>query len=229
MGATVEFSAIPASPALVPAGQTAVVPYLTTISNLTLLKPRQPRGSAANIQRRHRLQTHCARRNPGQSLQAPAFNERDVIDYGIRNGIDSGRGHRAWAHAHRAMTMASGNSLTVRNATPNSQIALVNMWAHVQAAGIFRVRSPKLHDNVQGIRYRMVSADPVPLMPLGASQQLWAQDTLIAEIAGSAVGGQIEQGQLLIWYADSPGSNARLTNWQRFSRAWSTTSPSKSR
>lgn len=114
-----------------------------------------------------------------------------------------------------ALTMAAGNSLTVRNATPNSQISLINMWAFENAAGIFRIRSPKLHDNVQGIRYRVVASDPVPLMPLGASQKLWAQDTLIAEISGSAVGGQIEQGQALLWYADLPGSNARLAQWEQ--------------
>jgi hypothetical protein len=112
-----------------------------------------------------------------------------------------------------ALTMAAGNSLTVRNGNPNSQISLLNMWAFENAAGIFRIRSPKLHDNVQGIRYRIVASDPVPLMPLGATQKLWPQDTLIAEISGSATGGQIEQGQALIWYSDLPGSNARLAQW----------------
>ena len=51
------------------------------------------------------------------------------------------------------------------------------------------------------------------MMAQGAWQKLTAQDTLIAEISGSAVGGQIEQGQMLIWYADLPGSNARLAMW----------------
>ena len=114
-----------------------------------------------------------------------------------------------------ALTMAAGNSLTVRFANLNSKIYLINMWAQNNAAGIFRVRSPKLHDNVQGIRYRIDAADPVPLFPLGASQILTPQDTLIAEISGSATGGQIEQGQLLLWYADLPGSNARLANWSQ--------------
>jgi hypothetical protein len=114
-----------------------------------------------------------------------------------------------------ALTMAAGNSLTVRNTNFNTKIYLVNMWAENNAAGIFRVRSPKLHDNVQGIRYRIDLSDPVPLMPLGSSQILTPQDTLIAEISGSSTGGQIEQGQLLIWYADLPGSNARLANWSQ--------------
>ena len=112
-----------------------------------------------------------------------------------------------------ALTMAAGNSSTVRFANVNSDIRLINMWAENNAAGIFRVRSPKLHDNVQGIRYRIAATDPVPLMPLGASQKLTPQDTLVLEISGSATAGQIEQGQLLIWYADLPGSNARLANW----------------
>lgn len=112
-----------------------------------------------------------------------------------------------------ALTMAAGNSLTVRNAALTADIRLVEMWALNNSAGIFRVRSPKLHDNVQGIRYRVVAADPVPMFPSGAFQKLVAQDTLIAEISGSATAGQIEQGQMLIWYADLPGSNARLANW----------------
>jgi hypothetical protein len=112
-----------------------------------------------------------------------------------------------------ALTMAAGNSLTVRNAALTADIRLINMWAENNAAGIFRVRSPKLHDNVQGIRYRIDATDPIPLFPNGAWQKLTAQDTLIAEISGSATGGQIEQGQLLIWYADLHGSSARLANW----------------
>ncbi len=112
-----------------------------------------------------------------------------------------------------ALTMAAGNSLTVRNTQINSDIRLIDMWALNNAAGIFRVRSPKLHDNVQGIRYRAVASDPVPLFPSGAWQKLTPQDTLIAEVSGSATAGQIEQGQLLIWYADLPGSNSRLANW----------------
>jgi hypothetical protein len=112
-----------------------------------------------------------------------------------------------------ALTMAAGNSLTVRNTALTTDIRLIQMWAENNAAGIFRVRSPKLHDNVQGIRYRIDATDPIGLFPQGAWQRLTPQDTLIAEISGSAVGGQIEQGQMLIWYSDLPGSNARLANW----------------
>ena len=113
-----------------------------------------------------------------------------------------------------ALTMAAGNSLTVRNASFTSDIRMIDMWAENNGAGIFRVRSPKLHDNVQGIRYRIDATDPMSLFAHGAYQKLTPQDTLIAEISGSSTGGQIEQGQLLVWYSDLPGSNARLANWQ---------------
>jgi hypothetical protein len=112
-----------------------------------------------------------------------------------------------------ALTMAAGNSLTIRNTALTADIRMIQMWAENNAAGIFRIRSPKLHDNVQGIRYRITATDPNALMPDGSWQKLTPQDTLIAEISGSAVGGQIEQGQFLVWYSDLPGSNARLANW----------------
>lgn len=112
-----------------------------------------------------------------------------------------------------ALTMASGNSLTVRNATQNSDVRMLSMWAFNNAAGVFRIKSPNIHDNVQGIRYRIPASDPNNLIPEGFSQKLIPQDTLIGEISGSAVGGQIEQGQALIWYGDLPGADSRLANW----------------
>lgn len=112
-----------------------------------------------------------------------------------------------------ALTMAAGNSLTVRNTALTADIFLLDMWAFENAAGIFRIRSPKLHDNVQGIRYRIVANDPVSLFPRGEMQRLTPQDTLIAEISGSAAGGQIEQGFAQIFYRDLPGSQSRMGTW----------------
>lgn len=125
-----------------------------------------------------------------------------------------------------ALTMAAGNSATVRNADVKSTIALLSTWAFNNAAGIWRIRSPKLHDNVQGIRYRIVAADPVPEWVMGQWQKLVAQDNLTLELSGSAVGGQIEQAQMLIYYADLPGNAARLITiqelLQRTVNVWTT-------
>ena len=108
------------------------------------------------------------------------------------------------------LTMASGNSLTIRNAPLDSSVLLLQAWALNQAAGVLRIRSPKLHDNVQGIRLDVTLGDAKPLMPWGVSQKLIPQDLLIAELTGSATGGDIEQAAMLIYYANLPGGDARL-------------------
>jgi hypothetical protein len=107
--------------------------------------------------------------------------------------------------------MSAGLSLTVRNAPFTADVRLVQMWAKNQAAGVFRIRSPKLHDNVQGIRVRNPAASVIEMLPWYTFQKLVPQDNLIAEITGSAVGGQFEQGAALIYYSELPGQAARLT------------------
>lgn len=110
-----------------------------------------------------------------------------------------------------ALTMNAGNSLTVRNASLTADIRLLQMWSKHNAAGVFRIRSPKLHDNVQGIRIRNPATLSIEMLPWVTFQKLVAQDSLIAEITGSATGGQIEEGAALIYYSDLPGQAARLT------------------
>jgi hypothetical protein len=113
-----------------------------------------------------------------------------------------------------AWTVATGDSLAVRAAVPNSNIWLVGAWGWNQVAGVLRVRSPRLHDNVQGIRMRVpvnIVNNKLPNLRNGnAAQKLFTQDTLIAEQTGSGVAGNIETGSLLIWYDDVPGIAGRF-------------------
>lgn len=111
-----------------------------------------------------------------------------------------------------ALTMSGGDSLSVRYAPTDADIRLLNAWAWVQGTGIFKVRSPKLHDNVQGIRFRTVITDPTPFFPAGFHQKLYPQDDLIATLSGSAVAGDIEEIGMLVYYNDLPGINARFTD-----------------
>ena len=100
----------------------------------------------------------------------------------------------------------SGDTLVVRNTGNNAIPArLLQVWADVQAAGTARVRSPRMHDNVQGLRFDTVIGDPRPLMPWGVSQPVYPGDTLVAELGGSAVAGDIETLCLLNYYPDLPG------------------------
>lgn len=107
------------------------------------------------------------------------------------------------------LTMAVGNSNTVRNADLSSTVALINTWAFNATAGIWRIRSPKLHDNVQGIRFRVPANSPDFLMIPGTWQKLVPQDTLTLELSGGG-GAEIDQGQMLIYYSDLPGNAARF-------------------
>ncbi len=104
-----------------------------------------------------------------------------------------------------SLTAASGDSLAVRNADLTKPIWLLSVWAFNNAAGVARVRSPRLHDNVQGIRSQVLAATPLPLIPFFPQQRLIPQDTLILELSGSAVAGQIESLILMLYYSDLPG------------------------
>jgi hypothetical protein len=108
------------------------------------------------------------------------------------------------------VTMAAGNSLTIRNAPLDSDVRLIQAWALNNADGTMRIRSPKLHDNVQGLRFDITAGDAVPLMPMGVTQKLYPQDTLVVELTGSSTSGQIEQMALLIYYSNLSGTDARL-------------------
>jgi hypothetical protein len=99
-----------------------------------------------------------------------------------------------------ALTMAAGDSLTVRATKVAQNIRLLNFWNQNQVAGFGRLRSPRFSDNIQGIRALATVANTSPAMPMGYSEPLIAQDNLIAEIGGSAVGGQIESMSWLNWY-----------------------------
>jgi hypothetical protein len=112
-----------------------------------------------------------------------------------------------------AWTVNAGNSLAIRSAPLDKKVWLLEKWAfNDTAAGVLRIRSPRLHDNVQGIRTRITNNDTEPLMSglasYGWRQRLIPQDILIAEQTGSAA--NIDTGHLLVYYEELPGIQARL-------------------
>lgn len=107
-----------------------------------------------------------------------------------------------------ALTMAAGDSLSVRQAAAAKNIRLISFWNTNKVAGFGRVRSPRMHDNINGIRALATVANGLPAMPLGWSQPLYSQDTLIAENGGSGVAAAIEQMSLMIYYDAMDGSIA---------------------
>jgi hypothetical protein len=107
-------------------------------------------------------------------------------------------------------TVGVGDTLQIRNSNPAKRTLLLEFWGYNQAAGTLRIRSPKLHDNVQGIRASLVPNSTDFLLPYPVNQLLYPQDVLIAEQTGSAVAGQIESGSLLVYYEDLPGVAGRF-------------------
>ena len=109
-----------------------------------------------------------------------------------------------------AVTVAAGDSLAVRNTNPGVGIWLLNMWGFNNVSGVLRLHSPRMHDNVQGIRTQVIAATPLPLIGHYPLQRLFPQDTLIEELTGSGVAGNIETGILSIYYEDLPGISGRF-------------------
>lgn len=109
-----------------------------------------------------------------------------------------------------ALVAVAGDSLAIKNSPLDSQSRILQFWSDVQVAGTGRIRSARLHDNVQGLRFDTIIGDLRPYMPWGVSQRVYANDVLSVELAGSAVAGDVETISLLIYYPDLPGIAARF-------------------
>ncbi len=113
-----------------------------------------------------------------------------------------------------ALTMNAGNSATIRNTRLDAKVLLLQVWTDHQAAGFLHIRSPRLHDNVRGIRIGADISEVKPTLPYRFRQPLVPQDTLVLEQQGSATAGDIETAALLIWYEDIVGIDAHLVSAQ---------------
>ena len=109
-----------------------------------------------------------------------------------------------------ALAAVSGDSLAIKNSPIEKVSKILTFWSDVQVAGTGRIRSARLHDNVQGLRFDTIIGDLRPYMPWGVSQRVYANDVLSVELAGSAVGGDIETISLLVYYEDLPGISGRF-------------------
>ncbi len=112
-----------------------------------------------------------------------------------------------------AWTVNTGDSLTVRDFNDATATYLEGLWAQSATAGTIRVRSARLHDFVQGIRFRVPAALIRNFLADEASQQLYPNDVLTVEQAGG--GAETDSGALCLYYTDLPGIAARLAMWEQ--------------
>src|SRR5437868_3859242 len=96
-----------------------------------------------------------------------------------------------------ALTANTGDSFAIRSFNPGTPAYLVDMFAQEATIGTIRVRSPRLHDNVQGLRLRVPSTVSRGLMPDQVSQLLYPQDVLTVEMTGG--GAETDVGVLQIY------------------------------
>jgi hypothetical protein len=112
-----------------------------------------------------------------------------------------------------AAASLAGNTWTIRGTDAAKRAYILAAWAVNQVAGIAILRSPRMHDNVQGIRFRSPIARYCPVIMPSLGQPLYTQDQITALLSGSAVAGDIEHLFCLIRYDDLPGAQARLLSW----------------
>lgn len=111
-----------------------------------------------------------------------------------------------------ALTMDTGDSNVVRSFPFGTATAeILDAWVLGATAGVLRIRSPRLHDQAQGIRLRTQAAAPGPLMPFEASQLLYPQDPLTIELSGG--GAEVDLATLLLYYSDMPGIDSQLVSY----------------
>jgi len=111
-----------------------------------------------------------------------------------------------------ALTTGIGDSFSVNNFPNTAQAYLDQMWAREATPGVFRIRSPRMHDASQGVRVQVGSASPYLLLPDGAGQLLYPSDTLTVEGSGGAA--ETDNFFYLVYYTDLPGVAARLASWE---------------
>lgn len=103
-----------------------------------------------------------------------------------------------------ALAACTGDTLTVRSLGGNQDAELIDYGMFGAAGEIVRVRSPYLHDDVQGLRSRFLAADSSGLFGDVAPQKLRGQDTLIVEGTGSGSAAQYV-AWVLVYYNELQG------------------------
>ena len=113
-----------------------------------------------------------------------------------------------------ALTADTGDSFTVKSFSFGDSAWILDAWAQTATIGVFRIRSPRLHDIAQGIRLRTSTAAARSLLPRPLNQPLKPQDQLTVE--GSGGGAETDVFSFLVYYATPDLPTARLISPQEF-------------
>lgn len=109
------------------------------------------------------------------------------------------------------LTPNVGDSFTVRSADPGSDIELLEAWSFSATAGVLRIRSPRMHDQAQNMRFQTVASIPRPVMAFEENQILYPQDNVTVEMTGDSAA--VDLASLLVYYQSLSGVQANLHAW----------------
>lgn len=107
-----------------------------------------------------------------------------------------------------AATPFTGGVTQIRNFAATDYAQLLEFGRKGATVGTARIRSALFHDDVQGMRYRALAADPTSHVPHWRPNLLYAQDTPL--IDGDGTNTEVEAYALSVYYSNLPGAQARL-------------------
>lgn len=111
-----------------------------------------------------------------------------------------------------ACTALTGQSFQVRATPEGSKTILQQVWANNKTGGTVRVKSPRMHDDQQGIRIRAPKENQRLLLPYDVAEDLYSTDTLEVQTSGGA--SETDQVALLVHYQQLPGTEAQLKTYE---------------
>lgn len=109
-----------------------------------------------------------------------------------------------------AATPGAGDSFSVREFQAGSAY-LENVWAQAASASVIRVSSPRMHDPVESLRFRVPATVIRGEMADEIRQPLQPADSYTVNIIGGAA--ETDTVALLLQYENLSGNDARLMTW----------------
>lgn len=105
-------------------------------------------------------------------------------------------------------------SFQVRDSDGNCFITCA--WNKNQTAGIAQIRHERMHDKINGFRWRALTGEAFPRWPLGEMTYLRKTDKPIWEITGSATAGDIERLCGIHYYTNLAGFRQNIITVKDF-------------
>jgi hypothetical protein len=102
----------------------------------------------------------------------------------------------------------TGSIANIRNFAPTDNAQLIEFGRKGATIGTARIRSALFHDDVQGLRFRALAADPTSHVPHWQPNLLYSQDSPIVD--GDGTNAEVESYIASVFYSNLPGVAARL-------------------